>query len=71
MLNVVAIGALSTFSRLRTGVNLALLAAFIHYVGCGLEGSLDLGEYNLALDDGGVRGCPTYEQVGKAQWVMT
>lgn len=61
-LNVVVIGALNTFAELRTAVNVALLAAFIHYVGCGIEGSKELGEYNLALDDG-VRGCPTYEQV--------
>ena len=37
--NVAVIGALSTFAELRTALNLALLALFIHYVGCGLEGS--------------------------------
>jgi len=31
-------------------------------VGLGLEGALDNGEYNLALNDG-VKGCPTYQQV--------
>jgi len=60
--NIAVIGALSTFAELRTTLNLALLALFINYVGCGLEGSKDLADYNLALDDG-VKGCPSYEQV--------
>jgi len=60
--NIAVIGALSTFAELSTAFNLALLALFINYVGCGLEGSGDLSDYNLALDDG-VKGCPTYEQV--------
>jgi len=62
LLNVVVLGALSTFGELRTAANFALLAAFVHYVGCGIEGTGDLSDYNLALNDG-VRGCPTYEQV--------
>jgi hypothetical protein len=62
LLNVVVIGALTTLSELRTTLTIGLLAAFIHYVGCGLEGTKDLAEYNLALDDG-IKGCPTYEQV--------
>ena len=61
-LNVVAIGALSFLPKLKTATNIALLAAFIHYIGCGLEGTKELGDYNLALNDG-VKGCPTYEQV--------
>lgn len=60
--NVAVIGALSTFAELRTALNLSLLALFINYVGCGLEGTKGLADYNLALDDG-VKGCPTYEQV--------
>ena len=62
VLNVVVIGALSLVAELRTALNFALLGAFIHYIGCGLEGTKDLADYNLALNDG-VRGCPTYEQV--------
>ena len=60
--NVVVIGLLLTFAELRTTLNFALLAAFVNYVGCGLEGTQDLSDYNLALNDG-VRGCPTYEDV--------
>ena len=60
--NVAVIGALQVVAELRTAVNIALLALFINYVGCGLEGTKDLSDYNLALDDG-VKGCPTYEQV--------
>ena len=61
-LNVVAIGLLTFVAELRTTLNFFLLALFVHYVGCGLEGTKDLADYNLALNDG-VRGCPTYEQV--------
>ena len=61
-LNVIAIGALTTIAELRTALNIWLLAAFINYIGCGLEGTKDLADYNLALNDD-VRGCPTYEQV--------
>ncbi len=60
--NVVAIGALARLPQARTALNIALLGLFINYVGCGLEGTGGLGDYNLALDDG-VKGCPTYEQV--------
>ena len=60
--NVAVIGALSAFAELRTAFGLFLFTLFIHYVGCGLEGTKDLSDYNLALDDG-VKGCPTYEQV--------
>ena len=67
-LNVVVLGALTVSSKLKTATNIALLAAFIHYVGCGLEGTKELGDYNLALDDG-VKGCPTYEQVRQPSMV--
>lgn len=62
LLNVVVLGALSTFAELRTSLNLGLFALFIHFIGCGLEGSKDLSDYNLALDDK-IKGCPTYEEV--------
>ena len=60
--NVAVIGALAFSKRLSGFVNVALLGLFINFVGLGLEGALDNGEYNLALNDG-VKGCPTYQQV--------
>jgi hypothetical protein len=60
--NVVVIGLLAFNKRLSGALNVALLGLFINFVGLGLEGSLDNGEYNLALNDG-VKGCPTYQQV--------
>ena len=60
--NVVVLGLLAFNKRLSGAVNVALLGLFINFVGLGLEGALDNGEYNLALNDG-VKGCPTYEQV--------
>ena len=56
------LGALARSSVARTTVDIALVGLFLNYVGCGLEGTGGLGDYNLALDDG-VHGCPTYEQV--------
>ena len=46
----------------RTTVNIVLIGLVLNYVGSGLEGTNNLGDYNMALDDG-VRGCPAYEQV--------
>ena len=60
--NVVVLGLLAFNKRLSGALNVALLGLFINFVGLGLEGALDNGEYNLALNDG-VKGCPTYEQV--------
>ena len=56
------LGLLAFSKRLSGALNVALLGLFINFVGLGLEGALDNGEYNLALNDG-VKGCPTYEQV--------
>ena len=48
-------------------MNIAVLAAFITYIGLGLSGNAGLGDYNLALDDSCqgkvVKGCPAYEEV--------
>ena len=48
-------------------MNIAALAAFLTYVGAGLDGSAGLGDFNLALDDSYngqvVKGCPAYEDV--------
>ena len=48
-------------------MNIAVLAAFITYIGLGLSGNAGLGDYNLALDDSYqgkvVKGCPAYEEV--------
>ena len=60
--NVAVIGGLFALPRARTALNIALVGLFINYIGCGLEGTGGLGDYNLALDDG-VRGCPTYSEV--------
>lgn len=53
--------------KIRNAVNIAALAAFLSYVGAGLDGTAGLGDYNLALDDkyNGqiVKGCPAYEDV--------
>jgi len=61
-LNVLAIGLLNTLPRMRLALNVALLGLFLNFVGAGIEGTVDLADYNMALDDG-VRGCPTYAQV--------
>ena len=61
-LNVVVLGALSVSNQLRSALAVGTLGLLINFVGCGLEGTKDLGDYNLALNDA-VRGCPTYEQV--------
>ena len=60
--NVAVLGLLAVNKRLSGALNVALLGLFINFVGLGLEGALDNGEYNLALNDG-VKGCPTYQQV--------
>ena len=60
--NVAVLGLLAVNKRLSSALNIALLGLFINFVGLGLEGALDNGEYNLALNDG-VKGCPTYQQV--------
>lgn len=48
-------------------MNVAALAAFLAYVGAGLDGQAGLGDFNLALDDSYkgqvVKGCPAYEDV--------
>lgn len=48
-------------------MNIAFLAAFFAYVGSGLEGTVGLGDFNLALDDSYkgqiVKGCPAYDEV--------
>jgi len=59
---VAVLGLLAFNKRLSGALNVALLGLFINFVGLGLEGALDNGEYNLALNDG-VKGCPTYQQV--------
>jgi len=65
--NVVAIAAVTTSKEIRNAVNIAAFAAFLAYVGAGLDGQAGLGDYNLALDDPYqgkvVKGCPAYEEV--------
>jgi hypothetical protein len=65
--NVVAIGSIAFSREIRNSLNIALLCAFMSYIGAGLDGQAGLSDYNLALDDpyGGkvVLGCPTYEEV--------
>jgi len=60
--NIVVIGLLTRVAEARNALAVAALGLFINYVGCGLEGTGNLGDYNLALDDN-VKGCPTYQQV--------
>ena len=60
--NVVVLGLLARVAAVRTTVNIVLIGLVLNYVGSGLEGTNNLGDYNMALDDG-VRGCPAYEQV--------
>jgi hypothetical protein len=53
--------------QIRSAVNIAALAAFVTYVGAGLDGTAGLGDFNLALDDSYkgqvVKGCPAYEDI--------
>ena len=53
--------------QIRNAVNIAAVAAFLTYVGAGLDGQAGLGDYNLALDDSYkgqiVKGCPSYDKV--------
>ena len=57
-------------SQIRNAVNIAAVAAFLTYVGAGLEGTAGLGDFNLALDDSYkgqvVKGCPAYSDVRQA-----
>lgn len=65
--NAVVLGAIGYSKEIRNAVNVAVLFAFLTYVGAGLDGQAGLGDYNLALDDSYkgqvVKGCPTYEDV--------
>ena len=68
--NLAAIAAVSFSKQLRNSVNIAAVAAFLTYVGAGLDGQAGLGDYNLALDDKYqgqvVKGCPAYDEVRQA-----
>jgi hypothetical protein len=65
--NVIAIAAVTFSKEIRNAANIAALAAFLTYVGAGLDGVAGLGDYNLALNDSYqgqvVKGCPAYEDV--------
>jgi hypothetical protein len=66
--NVIAIGAFTYVKEIRNAVNVAVLFAFVAYVGAGLDGQAGLGDFNLAVDDNYkgtqiVKGCPAYEDV--------
>lgn len=65
--NAVVIAAVTASKEIRNGLNIFALAAFLSYVGAGLDGKAGLGDFNLALDDSyagkAVKGCPTYDQV--------
>lgn len=53
--------------QIKNALNVAVLFAFLTYVGAGLDGAAGLGDFNLALDDSYkgqvVKGCPAYEEV--------
>ena len=66
--NVIAIGAFTYVKEIRNAVNVAVLFAFVAYVGAGLDGQAGMGDFNLAVDDNYkgtqiVKGCPAYEEV--------
>lgn len=65
--NAVFIAAVAMSHQFRTSVNIAAVAAFLSYIGAGLDGTAGLGDFNLALDDGYkgkvVKGCPSYDDV--------
>lgn len=61
--NILVIAVSVRFEEVRTVATGALAAAFLAYVGAGVNGDGNMGAYNLALNDGGVKGCPTYDQV--------
>ena len=65
--NVAAIYAFAAVKEVRNAVNIAVLGAFLGYVGAGLDGTAGLGDFNLALDDQYqgkiVKGCPAYPEV--------
>lgn len=65
--NLLFIGASYWSKEFRGALNVAVLSAFLTYVGAGLDGQAGLGDYNLQLDDSYqgdiVRGCPAYDDV--------
>eukprot|EP00977_Amphora_coffeiformis_P023037 scaffold12124_cov137-Amphora_coffeaeformis.AAC.3 len=65
--NAAAIAAVTFSKQVRNALNIAAVAAFLAYVGAGLDGNAGLGDYNLALDDSYqgqvVKGCPAYDEV--------
>lgn len=56
----------SSCGQFRNALNIAALAAFLTYVGAGLDGQAGMGDFNLQMNDNYqgkvVKGCPTYEQ---------
>ena len=60
--NLAVLALLAAVPKARSAAAVAVVALTVNFVGCGLEGTVNQGDYNLALDDG-VKGCPTYEQV--------
>eukprot|EP00804_Cyclotella_cryptica_P023435 CCRYP_020858-RD/>CCRYP_020858-RD protein AED:0.18 eAED:0.18 QI:406/1/1/1/1/1/5/86/939 len=67
MANILFIGATAWSKEFRNALNIAVLSAFLTYVGAGLDGQAGLGDFNLQINDNYqgqvVKGCPTYEQV--------
>ena len=65
--NLLFIGASYWSKEFRGALNVAVLSAFLTYVGAGLDGQAGLRDYNLQLDDSYqgdiVRGCPAYDDV--------
>jgi hypothetical protein len=65
--NLLFIGVSYWSKEFRSALNVAVLSAFLTYVGAGLDGQAGLGDYNLQLDDSYqgdiVRGCPAYDDV--------
>jgi len=65
--NILFIGATAWSKEFRGALNVAALAAFLTYVGAGLDGQAGLGDFNLQLNDNYqgkvVKGCPTYDEV--------
>jgi hypothetical protein len=65
--NLAFIALITKSKEIRNAVNIAALAAFLTYVGSGLDGTAGTGDFNLALDDSYkgqiVRGCPSYDEV--------
>jgi hypothetical protein len=65
--NLLFIGVSYWSKEFRSALNVAVLSAFLTYVGAGLDGQAGLGDFNLQLDDSYqgdiVRGCPAYDDV--------